>query len=157
MESCPQTVPEVRVTAVQQRGFCPHHLTVSVTKPITVEHVSAAPMLCNSKFHQLPKVVLWSRLNTVGHNETWPHSGNKKKILPKLSENGIYLKTRRTTTIIWEQYNIQYIMRHLWKYRTDWHCSFCSPLTWGYVRTTDKSHMEYVERLLEAQNRQLLS
>lgn len=57
----------------------PHRLTPSVTKPIIVEHVSAAPMLCEWKFHQLLEVVLWPSLSTVAHDERWPHSGVARK------------------------------------------------------------------------------
>lgn len=61
---------------------------------------------------------------------------------------------KKATIIIWELHlsfqAVTDIMRCLWNYRTDFHCSSCwqTLLSWGCGRTTDQSHMEYAEMLL---------
>lgn len=133
-QSCPQTVPQVSVTVVR----LPHRLTPSATKPITAEHVSAAPMLRNSKFHQRPEVVLWTPLSTVADDEMWPHSGDKRKLILK---KGVYFISKTLFASSFEltlqQENIWCIVSYLWNYRTDCHCSssWRSLLTGGSVRT----------------------
>lgn len=68
----------------------------------------------------------------------------------------------KKATIIWELYlsflAVTDIMRRLWNYRTDFHCSsyWQTLLSWGCGRTTDQSHMEYAEMLL-CRNRRLNS
>lgn len=85
------------------------------------------------------------------YDKMWPHSGNARKYSWK------HLKSEfiwEATIIIWELY-LSFlagtdIMRCLWNYRTDFHCSSCWQmlLSWGCRRTTDQSHMEYAEMLL---------
>lgn len=156
----PQRVPQIycaTVIRLPRRVWPPHRLTPSVTNPIIVEYVSATPMFCEWKFHQLLEVVLWPSLSTVAHDEMWPHSRDARKYSWKhLKSEFIWLENCKTkaTMIIWERclgfLAVTDIMRRLWNYRTDFHCSSCwqTLLSWGCGRTTDQSHMEYAEMLL---------
>lgn len=94
---------------------------------------------------------------TVAHDETWPHSSDARKYSWKhLKSEFIWLENcKKNPTIIIRELYLSFlavtdIMRHLWNYRTDFHCSSCwqTLLSWGCGRTTDQSHMEYAEMLL---------